>query len=258
MRHIRLVVEYDGTNLAGWQRQANGPTVQQHLEEALARLLQHETRVTGASRTDAGVHALAQIATFRTERPIPLHGIRRGLNSTLPDQIAIRAADEVAEDFHPRFAATGKHYRYVILARPDRSPLLRDRAWHHADPLALEPMREAARALVGDHDFAAFRAAGCAAKTTVRRIESIDISQGEPDIVSVDVRGNAFLRHMVRIVVGTLSECGTGRRPVSEVSEILASRDRTRAGLTAPAHGLALVEVHYDGVRRVSSGRDSR
>ena len=257
MRHIRLVVEYDGTNLSGWQRQDNGPTVQQHLEEALAQLLQQATPVTGASRTDAGVHARGQIATFRTERPIPLHGIRRGLNSLLPDAIAIRAADEVAEDFHPRFSATGKHYRYTILVRPDRSPRWRHRAWHHPEPLALAAMQEAANLLVGDHDFSAFRAAGCSAKTTLRRVESIAITRSETELLEVDVRGNAFLRHMVRILVGTLSEVGTGRRPVSEVSEILASRDRTRAGITAPPQGLELIAVRYDGTR-VSSGGDSR
>src|SRR4051795_5011887 len=120
MRHIRLVVEYDGTGLCGWQRQENGPTVQGHIEAALQRLLQHEVVVAGASRTDAGVHARGQVATFRTERPIALHGIRRGLNSLLPDAIAIRDASEVAADFHPRFSATGKLYRYTLLARPDR------------------------------------------------------------------------------------------------------------------------------------------
>jgi tRNA pseudouridine38-40 synthase len=249
VRHIRLVVEYDGSNLGGWQRQDNTPTVQQHLEEGLAQLLQHEVQVTGASRTDAGVHARAQIATFRTERPIPLHGVRRGLNSMLPEAIAVRAADEVPDDFHPRFSATGKHYRYTILARPDRSPRLRDRAWHHAEPLSLERMQEAAAALVGEHAFDAFRAAGCSAKTTLRRVDSIAFARPEPDVIEVDVRGNAFLRHMVRIVVGTLSEVGTGRRPVSEVSEILASRDRTRAGITAPPHGLELLEVYYAGTR---------
>src|SRR5262245_40443662 len=122
MRHIRLVLEYDGTGLSGWQRQANGPTVQGHLEDALAKLLQHEVAATGASRTDAGVHARGQVASFRTERPIPLHGIRRGLNSLLPPEIAVREATEVGDDFHPRFSATGKHYRYTILAAPDRSP----------------------------------------------------------------------------------------------------------------------------------------
>jgi tRNA pseudouridine38-40 synthase len=257
VRHIRLVVEYDGTNLAGWQRQAGIPTVQQHLEEALARLLQHEARVIGASRTDAGVHARGQIATFRTERAIPLHGLRRGLNSLLPDTIAISAVDEVSDDFHPRFSATGKHYRYTMLNRADRSPRLRLRSWHHPEPLALSAMREAARHLVGEHDFGAFRAAGCSAKTTRRRVDEITFRQLDDGLVEVDVMGNAFLRHMVRIVVGTLSEVGTGRRSVSEVSDILASRERSKAGITAPAQGLELIEVRYDG-RRVSSGHDSR
>lgn len=256
MRHIRLVVEYDGTDLCGWQRQANGPTVQQHLEEALAQLLTHEAPVVGASRTDAGVHARGQVASFRTERSIPLVGIRRGLNSLLPDAIAIRDAAEVPDAFHARFSATGKHYRYTILTRRDRSPRWRHRAWHHPDPLALPAMVAASRALIGEHDFSAFRAAGCSAKTPVRRIESIAVTRDQ-DLVEVDVRGNAFLRNMVRILVGTLVEVGSGARTVAEVAEILESRDRVRAGLTAPAQGLELVEVRYDG-GRVSSGSDSR
>ncbi len=251
MRHIKLVVEYDGTSLSGWQRQINGPSVQQHLEEALAQLLQHEAPVTGASRTDAGVHARGQVASFRTERAIPLHGIRRGLNSLLPDAIAIRDAVEVAEDFHPRFSATGKHYRYTILARADRSPLT-PRAWHHSDPLDLPRMQDAAGALVGEHDFSAFRAAGCTAKTTLRRVDDIAVTAAG-ELVTIDVRGNAFLRQMVRIIVGTLAD-GCTR---AQVAEILAAGDRTRAGQTAPAHGLELVEVHYDGTR-VSSGSGSR
>ena len=255
-RHIRLIVEYDGTGLCGWQRQDNGPTVQQHLEEALAKLLQHGVSVTGASRTDAGVHARGQVAGFRTDRTIPLVGVRRGLNTFLPDCIAVRAADEMPDDWHPRFSATGKHYRYSILVRPDRSPRFARFAWHHPEALAIAPMIEAARALLGEHDFSAFRAAGCSAKTTLRRVDAIDITQ-RGELLEFDVRGNAFLRHMVRILVGTLSEVGTGRRPVSEVSEILMSKDRTRAGLTAPAGGLELVEVSYAGPR-VSSGSDSR
>jgi len=257
VRHIGLVVEYDGTELHGWQRQDGQPTVQQHLEDALARLVQHEATVTGASRTDAGVHARGQFASFRTERAIPLHGIRRGLNTLLPPAIAIREATELPDDFHPRFSATGKHYRYTILARPDRSPRLRDRAWHHAEALAVAPMQDAARALLGEHDFSAFRAAGCTARTTLRRVDSIAITRPEPDVIEIDVRGNAFLRNMVRIVVGTLSEVGAGRRTPAEVAEILASRDRTRAGITAPAHGLELIEVRYDGTR-VSYRGDTR
>jgi tRNA pseudouridine38-40 synthase len=249
VRNIRLVVEYDGTNLHGWQRQDNAPTVQQHLEEALAQLLTHDVSLVGASRTDAGVHARGQIAAFRTERDIPLHGIRRGLNSLLPPSIAVRDAAEVADDFHPRFSATGKHYRYTILARPERSPRWHLRAWHHPEPLAVHAMHDAARALLGEHDFSAFRAAGCTAKTTLRRVDSIALTRLHPHLLEVDIRGNAFLRQMVRIIVGTLTEVGSGRRPVSQVAEILASRDRTRAGITAPAHGLELVEVRYDGRR---------
>ncbi len=253
VRHIRLVVEYDGTSLSGWQRQDNAPTVQQHLEEALAKLLTHETRVAGASRTDAGVHARGQVASFHTERPIPLHGIRRGLNSMLPDSIAIRDAAEVDEDFHPRFSATGKHYRYLLYRGANRSPRWRDRAWHHPEALDLDAMRIGADALCGQHDFAAFRAAGCSAKTTVRNIESVGVTAAPEDLVVIDVRGNAFLRNMVRILVGTLVDVGTGEMPASQIIEIIASKDRTQAGLTAPAHGLELVEVRYDG-RRVSSG----
>lgn len=256
VRHIRLVVEYDGSSLHGWQRQANAPTVQQHLEEALTKLCAHAVGVTGASRTDAGVHARGQVACFRTERAIPLHGVRRGLNSLLPESIAIREAEEVDESFHPRFSATGKHYRYTILTARDRSPRWRERAWHHPEALDRDAMRAAAAHLCGEHDYAAFRAAGCTAKTTVRRIDAIDLTDvGEA--LLVDVRGNAFLRNMVRIVVGTLVEVGRGRMTPAQVAEILASKDRTTAGPTAPARGLELVEVRYDG-QRVSPGQDSR
>jgi tRNA pseudouridine38-40 synthase len=246
---VRIVVEYDGTGLSGWQRQANGPTVQSHLEDALAQLLGTPTRVNGASRTDAGVHARAQVASFRTDRTIPLQGIRRGLNTMLPPQIAVHDATEVADDWHPRFSATGKHYRYSILRAPDRSPRWRDRAWHRPMVLDEDAMARAARALLGTHDFSAFRATGCAAKTAVRRVEAIDLTHLESAVIAIDVRGNAFLRNMVRIIAGTLVEVGMGRIPEAQVAEILASGDRARAGVTAPAHGLELIEVRYDGTR---------
>jgi tRNA pseudouridine38-40 synthase len=244
-RQIRLTVEYDGTGLAGWQRQANAPTVQEHLETALAQLLDHPASITGASRTDAGVHAFGQVACFSTERPIPVHGVRRGLNSLLPPSIAVVDAREVPADFHPRFSATGKHYRYLVLARPDRSPLLAARAWHRPIPLDVAAMREAATAFPGERDFSALRAAGCTARTTMRNIEEVVLSSPEPGVLAVDVRGNAFLRNMVRILVGTLVDVGEGRLQAFQIPEILASRDRTRAGQTAPPQGLYLVSVRY-------------
>jgi tRNA pseudouridine38-40 synthase len=150
----------------------------------------------------------------------------------------------VPDDFHPRFSATGKHYRYTLLVRRDRSPFWRDRAWHRPQGVDVALMQEAAGALLGEHDFAAFRAAGCAARTTRRRVDRIAVAR-DGDLVTLDVRGNAFLRHMVRIVTGTLVEVGEGRRPVAEVGEILGSRDRTRAGQTAPPQGLELLSVFY-------------
>jgi tRNA pseudouridine38-40 synthase len=251
MRNIRLIVEYDGASLSGWQRQENGPTVQGHLEDALAKLLDGPTPVLGASRTDAGVHALGQVAAFKTERTIPEHGIRRGLNSYLPSCIAIREATEVDPAFHPRFSATGKHYRYVIHTRPDRSPFFHERAWHYTHELDIDRVRAAAQVLVGEHDFAAFRAAHCDAKSTIRRISEIAVT-ATPEIVTVDIHGNAFLRNMVRILVGTIVQ-----KDPSQVAEILAGLDRTKAGITAPPFGLTLVAVRYDGTR-VSSDSSSR
>jgi len=244
VRNIKLVLEYDGTGLSGWQRQKNGITVQEHVETGLAQLFQQPIQVQGASRTDAGVHARGQVANFRAPKDIPLHGIRRGLNGELPPSIAIVAAEEVAEDFHARFSATGKHYRYDLLCRADRSPLLRTRAWHRTVPVDIAAMKAAAAALVGEHDFAAFRATGCSAKTTTRNVAAIDVTH-LGDVVRIDVRGNAFLRNMVRIIAGTLLEVGEKRCTPEDVAAALASKDRTKAGQTAPAHGLTLMEVFY-------------
>jgi tRNA pseudouridine38-40 synthase len=244
IRHVRLVVEYDGTTLCGYQRQLTGPTVQQHLEEALSDLLAHPVTLLAASRTDAGVHARGQVCLFHTTRTIPTFGIMLAVNARLPPCVSIAAATEVDAAFHPRFSARGKHYRYSIFTRISRSALHRDRTWHMHRPLDLARVAAAAQALIGEHDFAAFRAVGCAAKTTVRRIDAIDVTRSG-DVVTIDVRGNAFLRNMVRIVTGTLVEVGTGKREVAQVAEILAGRDRTRAGITAPAAGLCLEEVFY-------------
>jgi tRNA pseudouridine38-40 synthase len=245
-RVIKLVVEYDGTGLCGWQRQDNGPTVQQHLEEALARMVGEPVAVTGASRTDAGVHALGQVAHFQTAATIPLDGFRMGMNSYLPESIAVVSAEEVAADFHARFSARGKRYRYALYTRSSRSPLRRAVAWHRPGMvLDLAAMRSAAAHMLGERDWSAFRAAGCTAKTSRRRVDSVEVSEPGPHRVEIEVRGNAFLRNMVRIMAGTLVQVGEGRLEPGQVAEIVASRDRTRAGQTAPAHGLTLVEVIY-------------
>ena len=244
-RTIKLTLEYEGTGLCGWQRQANGPTVQQHLEEALASMLKQETPVVGASRTDAGVHALGQVAHFHSDARVPLHGFRRGLNGLLPPAIAVVACHEAAPGFHARFHSRGKHYRYTLFTRAERSPLLRHRAWHCPRALDLEAMRRAADRMLGERDFAAFQAAGCTARTTRRRVSAVAITQPTPHLVHIDVRGNAFLRNMVRIMAGTLVDVGVGRLDAEAIETILASGDRTRAGRTAPAHGLTLVEVFY-------------
>lgn len=243
-RTIKLIVEYDGTGLCGWQRQDNGPTVQQHLEEAIRSMTDEDNRVLGASRTDAGVHALGQTCVFETKREISCHGFQRGINTALPEQISVISSEEVDEGFHPRFAATGKHYRYSLLNRHAPSPLLRRTSWHRPMDLDLDAMRRCAEVLIGEHDFSAFRASGCGAHTPHRRIDDISVTR-EDELVQIEVWGNAFLRNMVRIIAGTLVDGGIGKTTPEDLQRILASLDRRRAGQTAPAQGLCLVEVFY-------------
>jgi tRNA pseudouridine38-40 synthase len=245
VRNIKLTIEYDGTDLSGWQRQDNAPTVQEHLETRLREITGEQTSLIGASRTDAGVHALGQVANFQTETTIPVRGIRLALNGVLPDAIAVVDAVEVDADFHARFSASGKHYRYAILNRTDPSPLRGRTSWQRPRPLNLAAMREAALHMVGERDFSAFRATGCGAKNATRHVTDVSLSERGDDLLWVEVRGNAFLRNMVRIMVGTLVDVGVARFTPGQVLEILESRDRTRAGQTAPARGLTLVEVFH-------------
>ena len=244
MRNIRLTIEYDGTAYAGWQLQPNGPTIQQVMEEALANLLHESVRLHGSGRTDAGVHARGMVACFATEKAIPLRAFSDGLNSLLPPDIAVREAVEVSPDFHPRYAAKGKLYRYTIHSGGRRSPLSRLYAWHLRGELDLDAMRLAANWMEGEHDFAALRGAGCAAKTTVRRIDCITVEKNG-DMVTIDVKGSGFLKHMVRNMVGTLVEVGQGRRAADSITAMLAAGERGGAGITAPARGLCLMEVYY-------------
>jgi len=250
MRNIKLVLEYDGTNLCGWQRQKNGPTVQMHVEEALSTLLKKETTIAGASRTDAGVHAQGQVATFQTDHPIPPRGIRSALNGLLPSQIAVREAEEVAPDFHARFSSVGKHYRYNLYVAHERSPRLARFAWHRKKEMDIEAMNQAAALFVGDHDFSAFRASGCSAQSTIRRIHRAYIEEEtwkktSPPLLVFHIWGNAFLRNMVRIITGTLVAVGDKKTEPSEINRIIESRNRCQAGKTAPPHGLCLEEVIY-------------
>jgi len=245
MRNIRLTLEYDGTAYAGWQVQDNAPTVQEKVEEALGRLLKEPRRVVASGRTDAGVHALGQVANFHTPARVPLKGFVHGLNSLLPRDVTVRAAAEVSSEFNSRRSAVDKTYRYYIYRSPTPSAFGRRTSWQLARPLDLAAMRDGARHLVGVHDFSAFRSAGCDAPHAVREIHELTLVE-RGDYLEVVVRGNAFLRNMVRIIVGTLVEVGEGRRSPDSVAELLAQGDRTRAGVTAPPQGLFLAEVCYD------------
>lgn len=244
MRTIRLTIEFDGTPFVGWQRQALGLSVQQALEEALERILEEPVTVHGSGRTDAGVHARGLVAHFRTAKTIPLSAFREGVNRFLPSEIAIHSAEEAAPAFHARHDACGKWYRYTLQTGPVRAPLVARQAWHLRPPLDLERMRAAATHFVGRHDFAVFRTSHCDAKTTIREIYSVDLHE-EGELIHIDVRGNGFMRHMVRIMVGTLVEIGLRKRPVEDVIRLLAKDTELRAGMTAPAQGLCLMEVYY-------------
>ncbi|ACH37932.1 tRNA pseudouridines 38,39,40 synthase [Citrifermentans bemidjiense Bem] len=245
MRNIKLIIEYDGTAYCGWQVQPNGRTVQEVLQEALAAMLGEKTPLHGSGRTDAGVHARGMVACFKTDKAMPLRAFREGLNCLLPGDIAVREACEVPLEFHPRFDAHAKHYRYTILLDDLRSPLSRLTVWRLKGKLDIQAMRAACAAFVGEHDFAAFRASNCAAKTTVRRIYSMDLVQ-EGCLLHLDVKGSGFLKNMVRIITGTLIEVGQGKKSVEDVARLLQGGDRQQnSGMTVPPQGLCLMQVYY-------------
>ncbi len=254
MPTVRLIVRYDGTEFSGWQRQRGVPTVQEAIEIAASAMACERITVRGAGRTDAGVHAHGQLAAFQTLATIPEHGWRLGLTGRLPRTVAITDARYVQDDFDPRRASAGKRYRYLILSSPDRDPLLRDRAWHLWGDLDVGLMRREAEALVGTHDFAAFRAADCERLTTTRTLFRIDVRpgwMGRDDLIAVEVEGTAFLKNMVRVIVGTLVDVGRGRLPSGTTAARLLDHDRTRSGMTAPPQGLYLDEVFIKDEWRV-------
>jgi len=238
-------VRYDGTAYHGWQQQPGLPTVQGALAEGLATILGHPVRVDGAGRTDAGVHALGQVAAIRTEHPIGPARLQAAINSRLPADIAVADLAEAPPDFDPARDAVCKHYQYRIW-RSEEKPVLEARyVWHWWRPLEIEPMREAARRLVGRHDFRSLESRGNPRHSTTRELFRLDVSEAEEPEVHIDVEGDGFLYRMVRNLVGTLVEVGRGRRPPEWVDEVLAARDRTAAGPCAPPRGLCLMRVRY-------------
>ena len=244
MKRVLLTVEYDGTAYAGWQRQINGLAVQQVLEEALSSACGHPVTVTGASRTDAGVHALDQKVHFDTDCSIPPEKYPFVLNTMIPPDIRVLDGREVPADFHARFLTSGKTYTYRIWNARHGSALRRNTHWHIPVPLEEAPVRRALETLPGTHDFAAFQAAGGTAKTTVRTLHSAVLECRGPEMIFT-VSGNAFLYNMVRITAGTLVEIGLGKRGPDAFSRAFESRNRLDLGFTAPPCGLELTEVRY-------------
>lgn len=244
MRTILLKIEYDGTAYSGWQVQPNGLAVQEVVEKALAKVVGEKVRIHSSGRTDAGVHARCMAAHFRTSCNLPLRAFREGVNSHLPQDVAVWSAEEMPEEFHARFSAKGKWYRYTLCCAEVRSPLSAKTAWYLRGHLDLEKMKRAAADLVGEHDFKAFRSSSCVAKTTIREIFQVDIT-AEDNFVYLDFRGSGFLKNMVRMLAGTLVEIGQGRKPVDEIQKLLSADNTAVCGMTAPAHGLCLEDVWY-------------
>ena len=243
---IRLTLEYDGSGYHGWQRQLNALTIQEVMENCLFKLTGQEVRLHGSGRTDAGVHALGQVAHFRTEASLPLTAFREGLNSLLPRDIVVLEAREAPGDFHARYGASAKTYAYRILNRPVRSPLHLQQCWWLTQPLDLNPMRAATTFILGEQDFAAFQASGSSVKTTTRRVLTASWEERPGGWKYFRITASGFLRGMVRALVGTLVEVGWGKRAPEDLGRLLATKDRRLAGPSAPAAGLYLVEVLYE------------
>lgn len=248
MRTLKLTIAYDGTNYVGWQRQTNGMSVQEQVETAFLPLIGDGATVpptvAAASRTDAGVHALGQVASVIVSFPFPASAVQRALNVRLPPDIRVIGSIDATPGFHARHHAVGKTYRYRLVTTPVLSPLDRLYVWHSPERRDLDAMRRGAALLVGRHDFASFQARGASVRATVRTIHRFEIRELPGELV-FDIDGDGFLRHMVRALVGTLAEVGAGSRPVESIRAMLEARDRQVAGLTAPAQGLTLISVRY-------------
>jgi tRNA pseudouridine38-40 synthase len=245
MRNFKMIVEYDGTDYCGWQRQENGITIQQVLEEAIQLITGEKVAVIGSGRTDAGVHALNQVAHFKSNSRLHVNSIYRGMNSVLPPDIVVKEMEEVAGEFHAQHDVKSKVYVYKICSQRLRPVLGRNYFWHIRFPLDLAPMKKATQFLIGTHDFSCFCATGTHVKDRVRTITDIEIKTCDDGLIEITVEAQGFLKYMVRNIIGTLVEVGRGRRKPEEMKPIIESRDRTVAGVTAPACGLFLKEVKY-------------
>lgn len=239
-----MTVAYDGTAYCGWQIQPNGITIEQVLNLALSRLTGESVTVIGASRTDAGVHALGNVAVFDTDSTIPAERVAYAVNPLLPPDVVVVESEEVSSEWHPRYQDSVKTYEYLILNREMADPLRRRDTWHVSFPLNMENMRRAASYLTGEHDFKSFSSVHTSAKTTVRTVYQIEIARRN-DIVSIRICGNGFLYNMVRIITGTLVETGRGFRTPESVKELLNQKNREHAGITAPPQGLKLLGIEY-------------
>jgi len=245
VRTIKLTIAYDGTGFVGWQRQESGDSIQALIEDALATIEGHVVTLHGAGRTDAGVHALAQVASARIGAALDDSTLTRALNAHLPPAIRVDGVETVPDDFHARFSATGKTYEYRVWNGPAMPPFMRLYAWHVPQPLDVAKMNAASRAIVGEQDFAAFQGTGGRTHSTVRRVTSAEW-RANGAAVTFAICGQGFLRHMVRSLAGTLIEVGHGRRPVDDLARLVAAPERSDAGRTAPPHGLFLVSVLYN------------
>lgn len=242
---VKLIVAYDGTNYKGWQVQPNGITIEEVLNKKLTELLGEEITVTGASRTDSGVHSLGNVAVFDTNTRMPAEKISFALNQRLPEDIVVQDSCEVPEDWHPRYQNSRKTYEYRILNRTFRMPSRRFDTYFYHHPLDVGKMQKAASYLVGEHDFKSFCAIGAQVKTTVRTVYACDVLK-EGDIITIRVTGNGFLYNMVRIIAGTLIQVGGGAVPPERIPEILAAQERSAAGPTAPAQGLTMMGITFE------------
>lgn len=245
VRRIKLIVAYDGTNYCGWQVQPNGITIEEVLNRELSRLLCEDITVTGASRTDSGVHSLGNVAVFDTDARMPADKVSFALNQRLPEDIVIQGSCEVQKDWHPRHQESKKTYEYRILNRTFRMPERRFDTYFYHYPLDVEQMQAAAAVLVGEHDFKSFCSIQTQAKTSVRTIYACDVEKQE-DIITIRVTGSGFLYNMVRIIAGTLIKAGCGEIRPDQMMAILSKCDRSAAGPTAPAHGLTMIGIEYE------------